>query len=473
MVSYEVYPLAKVGGLADVVGSLPEYLKKQGIDVQIAMPYHRVVDAKAKTIEKTELVLNTEKLKENYPFEVYKTYLEAGDIPVFLLKNDRLIDSDDVYGGSDLALQALGFSSAVFQLVKILNPDIVHCNDWQTGMVPVFLKTFMNEETPKTLLTIHNLGYQGTFDRYYYELSGLPEIYWEKGYVSTGGMFNFLKSGIVFSDFVSTVSPSYAEEIKTEEYGMGLNTLLLRLGERLVGIINGIDYSEYDPATDKRIPANFCLEDLSGKKECKKVLQEELGLACSEKPLIGLISRLVDQKGLDILAQVTEDLMKHDLQLVILGTGEERYEKMFKMLAAKFPGKVSANITFDINLAQKIYAGSDMFLMPSKYEPCGLGQMFAMRYGTVPIVRFTGGLKDTVKEFNFETEEGNGFGFYEYESIKLKEAIERALRAYNSEKWSTIVKNAMKTDCSWEKSAGEYKKLYKRILKSERRPIDA
>lgn len=473
MVSYEVYPLAKVGGLADVVGSLPEYLVKRGIDVQIVMPYHRIVDKKAEYIEKADLILHTNELKQKYTFEVYRTHLKAGNVPVFLLKNDELIDSDDVYGGHDLGLQALAFSDAVFQLSKSLNPDIVHCNDWQTGMIPVFIKTYSGDAMPRTLLTIHNLGYQGTFDEYYFELSNLPEQYWEKGYLSTGGMLNFLKSGIVFSDFVSTVSPTYADEIKTEEYGMGLNVLLSGLGDRLVGIINGIDYVEYNPETDKRIPANFSLEDLTGKKDCKVSLQKELGLPARKSAVVGLISRLVDQKGLDILAEAAEDLLSNDLQLVVLGTGEERYEKLFKELAEKYPEKVSANILFDINLAQKIYAGSDMFLMPSKYEPCGLGQMFAMRYGTVPVVRFTGGLKDTVKEFNSNNGTGNGFGFYAYSSLELKKAVERALITYNSDNWIAVVKNAMKTDCSWENSAGEYEKLYKKIIESERRPVDA
>ncbi|OAA30885.1 glycogen synthase [Kosmotoga arenicorallina S304] len=473
MVSYEVYPLAKVGGLADVVGSLPEYLVKQGVEVQIAMPYHQIVEKNANHIEKTGLTVNTSELKSNYTFEVYKTTLNKGNIPVFLLKNDELIDSDDVYGGSDLGVQALAFSDAVFQLSKILKPDIVHCNDWQTGLIPAFIKTFFGDAIPKTLITIHNLGYQGTFDKYYFELTKLPGYYWERGYLSTGDMLNFLKAGIVFSDFVSTVSPTYAEEIKTEEYGMGLNDLLSKLGDRLVGIINGIDYTEYNPETDKRIAATFSIDDLSGKKSCKLALQKELGLPETDAPVVGLISRLVDQKGLDILAEAAEDLLAKDLQLVILGTGEERYENLFRSLEEKFPQKVSANICFDVNLAQKIYAGSDMFLMPSKYEPCGLGQMFAMRYGTVPVVRFTGGLKDTVKEFDFNTATGNGFGFFDYDSLELTRAVERALDTYHSSDWITVVKNAMKTDCSWENSAGEYIKLYKRIIQSERRPVDA
>lgn len=470
-VSYEVYPLAKVGGLADVAGSLPKYLEKEGVRVQIAMPFHKKL--KADFIENTGLVITTKHLPEKYSFEIYKTSLPGSSAPVFLFKNDQLIDSEEVYGGTDLALQAIAFSDAVVKFAETLEPDLLHVNDWQPALIPAYIGAFYDGK-PKTLLTIHNLGYQGEFDKDYFHKTGLPEKLWEEGKAVKNGAFNFLKTGIVTASAISTVSPTYAKEIQTPEYGAGLDETLRPLKDRLFGILNGIDYSEYNPATDKRIPVNFDINSLEKKRQNKIALQKELGLPITDVPVIGLISRLVEQKGFDLIEAAAEKILGNDLQFVVLGTGEERYERLFKSLDERFPEKVSANITFNVDLAQKIYAGSDMFLMPSRYEPCGLGQMFAMRYGTIPVVRFTGGLRDTVREFNPETLEGNGFGFEEYNPDELIRAIERAIKIYeNNALWKQLMSNAMNTDCSWDKSAREYIKLYKHVLNSGRDTLNA
>lgn len=462
LASYEVFPLAKVGGLADVAGSLPKYLTRNGINVEILMPFHKVIENK--TVNPVLIKeIQTKFLKKEFTFSIYRTNLPETDIPVYLFKNADLIDSEDIYGGSDLAEQALAFCDAASGFISERNVDIVHVNDWQTALIPAYLKE-INKEI-KTLLTIHNLGYQGSFTKEYFTLSGLPESLWKSNICQNKNNFNMLKTGILTSDYVSTVSSQYAKEIQTKEFGMGLHETLKAVSDRLVGIMNGIDYEEYDPKNDVRIPFNFDITNVAGKSKCKKELLKTLELPDDGKPLIGMITRLYDQKGLDLLSEISEELMGLDAQLVVLGTGDRKYEELFKKMAKNAPNKISAKIMFDIDLAQLIYAGADMFLMPSKYEPCGLGQMFAMRYGTVPIVRYTGGLKDSVTEFDPAKVTGNGFGFESYKPDKLLEAINRALGYYRENKlWRKIVKNAMKTDFSWERSAKEYEDLYKRIL---------
>jgi starch synthase len=462
LASYEVFPLAKVGGLADVAGSLPKYLVMNDIDVEIVMPFHKII--KNKIVDPVFIKeIHTRFLKEDFSFSIYRTNLPETDIPVFLFKNDKLIDSVDIYGGSDLAKQALAFCDAASNFLAERNVQIAHVNDWQTAVIPAYIKEINNDI--KTLLTIHNLGYQGNFPKEYFTLSGLPVRLWDKNISKQGNNFNMLKTGILTSDYISTVSAQYAKEIQTQEFGMGLNETLKTVSDRLTGIMNGIDYDEYDPKTDMRIPFNFDSSDTAGKRKCKKELLKMLELPDEGKPLIGMITRLYDQKGLDLLSEIADELMNLDAQMVILGTGDKKYEDLFKKMAEKAPDKISAKIMFDVDLAQSIYAGADMFLMPSKYEPCGLGQMFAMRYGTVPVVRYTGGLKDSVTEFNPAKGTGNGFGFESYKAADLLKALNKALNCYSDVKlWRKIVKNAMETDFSWERSAKEYEELYRRII---------
>ncbi|MDK2886239.1 MAG: starch synthase [Thermosipho sp. (in: thermotogales)] len=472
LISYEVYPFAKVGGLADVVGALPKYLEKLSAKPMVFMPLHKLVEKNAEKfsykLEKIVEGLEVPFLRTNEKFDIYVSKIPGTNVPVYFISNKYYFSAEEVYDGPDLAEQAIYFSAAVLKALKELDldVDILHVNDWQTALIPVYLKTLYREDPyfskKATILTIHNLGYQGVFEKDYLKFSGLPDWLYDINGLEFYGKINFLKGGILFSDIINTVSPTYAQEIQTKEYGEKLDGVLRLRSEDLYGILNGIDYDVYNPQTDTRIYVNYSLEEIEKKYENKRKLQEELGLPVKEVPVIGMITRLVDQKGLDILADVFRYITLFDVQFVLLGTGDKKYETMFKEFENEFPDKVSANIKFDITLAQKIYAGSDMFLMPSRYEPCGLGQMYSLRYGTIPVVRYTGGLADTVKEYDEATFSGNGFGFKEYNSAYLLKAVARAVDFYKNKKvhWKKIVENAMKTDLSWEKSAKEYLKLY-------------
>ncbi len=466
-VSYEVYPLAKVGGLADVAGSLPKALKGLGLDIDVLMPFHGSISEKG--VENTGGIVCTESMKERYEFGVYLTKLPSSDVDVYLLKNDVLMDSREVYGSSNLGLQAMAFSDAAAAFAAGRGYDIVHLNDWHTGLMAVYLKE--RKAYPGTIISIHNLAYQGVYPEEYFELSGIAEE--NRDAVCSGESLNCLKAGLVFADMITTVSPTYAKEIQTQEYGAGLDGVLEERSDVLAGILNGIDFGEYDPATDKRLSVNFDSNTIDKKIENKRALQREVGLPESEDAVLGLISRLVDQKGLDLLAEIKDELMKLPVQLVILGTGEKKYEAMFKALQQEFPDKMAAMLTFNLDLAQKIYGGADMFLMPSRYEPCGLGQMFAMRYGTIPIVRYTGGLADTVQEFDLSSLEGNGFGFNDYSSAGLLESLKRALEIYkDGESWRRLVLNAMSGDFSWGASARNYLAVYEKTLEVKKRCLN-
>ncbi len=482
LISYEVYPFAKVGGLADVVGALPKYLEKEGIEVNIFMPLHTKVKENA---EKFGYVIEPMTADETLEVPFVRTQEKFGiskaKIPgtknatCYFISNKYYFSAKEVYEGPDLAEQAIFFSVAVIEAMKKLDIsyDVVHINDWQTALIPVYLKTLYRDDPfyskTATVLTIHNLGYQGKFEPKYMVFAGLPEYLFNIDGIEFYGNINFLKGGILFSDVINTVSPTYASEIQTKEYGEKLDGVLRLRSSDLYGILNGIDYDEYNPETDKRIYVNYNLETIHVKKENKRKLQEELGLPQKDVPMIGMINRLVDQKGLDIMAEIMDYVSLFDLQFVLLGTGDKVYEDMFKKLGEKYPEKYSINIKFDIILAQKIYASCDIFLMPSRYEPCGLGQMYSLRYGTIPIVRYTGGLADTVKEYNPETQEGNGFGFYGVDSAHLLKAIAKAIYFYGEkDHWKKIIENAMTTDVSWENSIKEYIKLYQRAISKRR-----
>ncbi len=407
----------------------------------------------------------------NNDFDIYRSHIPSSNVPVYMISNDHFYSSEKVYEGSDPAKPEIFFSAATLYALKHLNfkPDVLHVNDWHTALIPVYLKSvFRDDEFFKrtaTVLTIHNIGapYQGRVDRSYLSFAGLPDYLFNIDGLEFYGQINILKGGILFSDVINTVSPTYAQEIQTEEYGNGLEGVLKLRSSDLYGILNGIDYDEYDPAKDDRIYVNYDLNDIEKKYENKVKLQEEVGLEVSkETPLFGMITRLVDQKGLDLVADVLEYALLFGMQFVVLGTGDSKYESLFEEMAQKYPKRVSANIKFDIVLAQRIYAGSDMFLMPSRYEPCGLGQMFSMRYGTIPIVRYTGGLADSVEEYDPVSGSGTGFGFKPYDSAHLLKAMARAIYFYRDPKnWRKIVENAMKQDFSWNRSAREYVKLYK------------
>ena len=475
-VSSEVYPFAKTGGLADVSASLPSALARLGYEVITVMPMYRsIIEGKFK-LKQVEEPLEIPFREKLLRAKVFYSEIEP-NLLVYFIKRDEYFDRSMLYGTSegdyfDNADRFVFFCRAVLYLCKAINfqPAIIHCNEWQTALLPVYLKSLSKDEaffrTSRTVFTIHNLAYQGIFPKEYMAVSGLPQELFSIGGLEYYGLMNFMKGGILFSDIVTTVSEKYSQEIKTPEYGYGLDGVLRERSDDLYGVLNGVDYTEWNPETDPHIVARYSAKDLSGKKKCKEDLRMVMKLKGTEdSPLIGLTMRLAQQKGSDILAEAMDVLMKLDLLMVLLGQGEEKYEKQIADLGKKHKGRFGVKIGFDNVLAHKIEAGSDMFLMPSRYEPCGLNQMYSFKYGTIPVVRATGGLDDTIQEFNPETEQGNGFKFEEYSSAALIEEIKKALTVYQNKRlWSRLVKKAMKEDFSWKKSAMKYAELYNRVL---------
>ena len=468
-VAAEAVPFIKTGGLADVAGSLPKALTAQGVDIRVVMPKYENIPAeyqqKMKHIGETTVNLSW---RSQY---CGVSKLTQDSVPFYFIDNEYYFKRSGLYGYDDDAERFAFFSKAVFEILPLIDfvPDIIHCNDWHAGMVSVFLKDQYHFKYPKlrTVYTIHNLRYQGVFRKDIIDdILGLDWKHFHEGGVEFDGDVNYMKSGIVYSDFITTVSQSYAEEIKCPFYGEQLDALLREKSHCLAGIINGIDYDVYDPRKDEKIYYKYSTENIYDKVENKVKLQEKLGLPQNRSiPMIGLVARLVAPKGLDLIAHVIEELISgENVQIVILGTGESQYEELFRNMAWKYPRKVSANIMFDNELAQQIYAAADMFLMPSQYEPCGIGQLIALKYGTIPIVRETGGLKDSVRAYNKYDGTGNGFSFANYNAHELLFAIKKALGAYDDKAvWQGIIKNAMKSDFSWQRSAKQYLKLYENL----------
>lgn len=474
--SSEVAPFAKTGGLADVSGSLPAALASLGHQVVVVMPLYRSVKEGDYDIKQNDKFLTIPFKGQHLKAGIYSTKM-SGDIPIYFIQREEFFDRSGLYGTPDGDYfdnpeRFIVFSRSVLELSQLIGfqPDILHCHDWQTSLVPVYLKsqskTALHLKKIRSVFTVHNLAYQGIFPKEVMSFSELPlELFSVRGLEYYGKM-NFMKGGIVFSDMITTVSAKYAQEIQTPEYGYGMDGVLRDRKTDLFGILNGVDYASWNPKTDPHIASTYDAKDISGKKNCKDELRKAYGLkGPDEFPVIGMISRLADQKGFDILAEAMDQLLKLDLCLVILGTGDAKYEKQFVALAKKHPGRLGVKIAFDNVLAHKIEAGSDMFLMPSKYEPCGLNQMYSLKYGSIPIVRATGGLDDTIKEFNPETGKGTGFKFNAYSSNELVKAVKRATYLYkNKLLWKKIVKNAMKENFSWQKSAYKYEEVYKKAL---------
>lgn len=475
-VSSEVEPFSKTGGLADVSAALPKALERLGHKIYIITPKYKAVDEGKFGLVATGKHIEAPVSKKKTSGEIFQASL-GNNISVYFIRKDDYYFRDYLYSTPegdyfDNAERFVFFSRGAIEAAKALdiNPDIIHCNDWQTGLIPLFLRTHYKDDPyfnkTKTILTIHNLGYQGQFWAFDMHLLNLGMEYFTPQTLEFYGKISFLKAGIVFSDAVTTVSKKYREEIQTPEYGYGFEGLLKEKAGKIYGIINGIDYDEWDPAKDNLIIKNYSIKDIKGKKACKADLQKAFNLPISPKtPLIGMISRLSSQKGWDIFEEAVDDLMKLDIQFTILGSGDEKYHHLVKSLAKKYPDKISAMITFDNVLSHKIEAGADMLLMPSKYEPCGLNQMISLRYGTIPIVRATGGLDDVIKDYDAEKGAGNGFKFQKYSFIELINTIKRAKSIHNNtKKWDKLIINVMKEDHSWEKSAEEYDKLYKTLL---------
>lgn len=483
----EVVPFAKTGGLADVAGALPRALARLGEDIRVVMPKYRVVDEAQHRLRPTGLTLEVPISGRTETAEVLEGRLDGaahrdsglrgpgdGGVPIYFLRADRYYDRDGLYGVAgqdypDNAERFVFFSRAVVELARQgpFRPDLFHCHDWQTGLVPVYLESLYARDPDvggaASVFTIHNLGYQGLFWHYDMHLTGLGwELFTPEG-IEFWGKINFLKGGLVFADMLTTVSPTYAKEIQTPEMGHGLDGVLRARADRLVGILNGIDYDEWNPATDPHIAKNYTPRALAGKKACKADLQRTFGLPAEPKtPLFGVIARFAEQKGCDLVASVLPALVERGTQLVLLGVGDPTYEDLFRNAAARWPRQVGARIGYDNVLAHKIEAGADMFLMPSRYEPSGLNQMMSLKYGTVPIVRATGGLEDTVIDVD-QGEGGNGFKFREYDAGAFLAAIDRALALYrNTRAWQALMRRGMAADHSWDVAARRYLEVYRR-----------
>ncbi len=471
--SSEVVPFVKTGGLADVAGSLPKALRSLDVDIRVVMPKYNQIDSL--WVSQMEFVGSCQvelSWRKQY-CGVYKLAFEG--VTFYFIDNEYYFFREWYYGLNDDGERFSFFCKAILEVLPVIDfqPDIIHLNDWQTGMVSLLLDAqYRHRENGffkhmHTLFTIHNLKYQGVFPKAVLsDLLGLDWKYFHVNGVEYYDQVNFLKAGLSYSAFLSTVSRTYAEEIKFDFFGENLQNIIRRRSGDMYGIVNGIDYENNDPMTDPRIYAPYSADDLTGKYENKRRLQQDLGLDVrADIPVVSFISRLVDQKGMDLIEMMLSELMDMDLQFVVLGSGDRHYEDLFRYAQSRYPGRLSANIKYDGVLAQRIYAGSDMFLMPSLYEPCGLSQIFSMRYGTVPVVRETGGLKDTVIPYNVFSKEGTGFSFANYNAHEMKEAVARAVEVYtNREEWENLMKTCMSQDFSWENSAREYKDLYKTML---------
>ncbi len=473
MISPEVTPFAKTGGLADVAGTLAVALEHLGHEVSLVMPAHRSVLRGGFALEETSMRFSVPLADRHEEGAVLKARL-GKNISAHLIRADRYFDRDSLYGTSagdypDNAERFVFFSRAALEILRHNPVDIVHCHDWQSALAIVFLKTQANRypelASSHTVFTAHNLGFQGIFGQSEWPLLDLDRIYFSPQYLEFHSHVNFLKGALVFADKITTVSPTYAREILGAEQGFGLEGVLQGRADDVVGILNGVDYGQWDPAVDPWIAERYTESNLTAKRSCKRGIQGALGLPARDKtPLLGMVSRLTSQKGFDLVEKIFDQLMARNLQIAVLGSGQERYEEFFRRAAKRFPKKVGVRVGFDEALAHQIEAGADVFLMPSLYEPCGLNQMFSLKYGTIPVVRAVGGLKDTVEDFDPEQETGTGFVFGTYEPEALMAAVERALQAYGDKKaWTALRRRAMSMDFSWEHSANAYSKLYQQL----------
>jgi len=469
----EIVPFAKTGGLADMVASLALALSRLGHDVSLIMPAYRSVLERGPSLREAELRLNVPLDGAREEAGVLTGSLGSA-IPVYFIRADRYFDRPTLYGTPegdypDNARRFAFFSRAVLELLRHMGaPDVLHAHDWQTGLAIAFLKAqperYPGLSTVRTAFTVHNLGYQGLFEPGEWRLLNLDGTLFTPRHFEFYGKINFLKAGLVFADTITTVSPTYAREIQTPEFGFGLDGVLRERAAHLTGILNGADYEVWNPQTDPWIPRTYSREDLSGKRACKAGLQQAFGLRVDpEVPLIGMVSRLASQKGFDLIESALDDgLMTRDLQFALLGSGDRHYQELFRGLATRYPGKFAVKIAFEDKLAHQVEAGADLFLMPSRYEPSGLNQLYSLKYGTIPIVRATGGLKDSVQQFDRSTGTGTGFVFEAYDPAAMLAAIDEALGAYRRPAdWSKLIRNAMQADFSWTHSAAEYLRVFR------------
>lgn len=500
----EVAGFAKTGGLADVAAALPRALAERGLDIAVIMPLYRSVRQSGHALEPTGLSLEIPIGPRIVQGTIFRTFLPGSTVPVFLIDQPGYFDRDDPAKGSGLYQRTLPdgkkadysdncerfvfFSRAILEAVRLLDywPDVLHCNDWQTALVPVYLRSLYGQNSPlavrpryqaiRSVLTVHNLAYQGVFWHLDMPLTGLPWKLFNYEQLEFYGHINFLKGGIVFADVITTVSPMYAREIQTPYFGCGLQGVLAQRSRKLHGIVNGVDYSVWNPATDPHLPARYSAENVTaGKALCKQALQRRYGLLEKPRtPLLGMVSRLVDQKGLDLLLPAAKTLVSGepkatDVQLVVLGEGEPTTHDKLLDLRGRYPDKIGVTIAQDEELAHQIEAGADIFLMPSRFEPCGLNQLYSLKYGTVPVVRATGGLADTVVDAtpeNLAAGKASGISFLAYTPEAFLEAIHRALDLYSNhpDRWLALQKTGMSQDWSWNHAAAEYESLYSAVV---------
>ncbi|MDD5217552.1 MAG: glycogen synthase GlgA [Candidatus Omnitrophica bacterium] len=472
IVAPEIGPYAKTGGLADVAGSLPLEIQALGHEVIAFLPRYKSVDIAQRglkpVIEELPVPIGSEKV-------IGKVYglTHPGGAQFLFIDHPEFFNRDELYGTPhgdypDNDVRFTFFQRGVLETLRILKvkPDVIHCHDWQAGLIPVYLKTiYANEQLfkkTKTIFTVHNLAYQGNFPPDSLPCTGLGWEHFRMERLEYYGKVSFLKGGVVFSDAITTVSPNYAKEIQGKEYGCGFEGVLMRRRDDISGILNGLDYHVWNPATDPDIVAHYTLDTFDDKGINKKALQKENNLEQDPKiPLFGIVSRLVDQKGIDILIPILQDIAEMGAQFVLLGTGDEKYHQIFRDIAKRNRYSFGIHIVFDSKMAKRFYAGCDVLFVPSYYEPCGLAQMIALRYGTIPIVRGVGGLADTIQEFDPKTEKGNGFTFQDYTSVALLGSVKRAFEIYKDKKsWRAIVRNAMQCDYSWAASAKKFLQLY-------------
>lgn len=484
LIASEVAPFAKTGGLADVAGALPRALAGLGHDVRVMMPKYRGAEAHAtetRIVAPSIQVPLVDRVAEGALIEARG----ASGVPVYLLEHEHYYNRDSLYGTADgdywdncerfvffcrAALESLARLEAASSGVR-WQPQVIHANDWQTGLLPVYLRTRYRDHPVvgnlASLFTIHNLAYQGVFWHYDMPMTGLGWDLFTPAGIEFYGKLNFLKGALVFSDLLTTVSRTYAREIRTAEFGNGLEGVLEDRSHDLHGVINGIDYEVWNPQKDAAIAHPYSGDDPEPKAICREALRRELGLDDAAGPIIGVVTRLAQQKGMDLLLQALPGVLAEGAQLVVLGSGETLLEEGFRDAAVAHPGQIAVRIGFDDELSRRIYAGSDAFLMPSRYEPCGLGQLIALRYGTAPIVRRTGGLADTVIEFDPARRTGTGFVFDAFTAEALVGAVRRAASTYRQPSpWKALIRNAMAEDFSWDASAREYVTLYRKALKA-------
>ncbi|MCX7793192.1 MAG: glycogen synthase GlgA [Thermodesulfovibrionales bacterium] len=474
IVTPEAVPYAKTGGLADVTGALLKEFRRAGHEAWIILPFYSAVE-KSGGFSDTGIRFSVDILSQKIEASVIESM--DREYPAFFVRCDRFFMREGLYGTSagdylDNCIRFSFFSRAAIKLFKTLNkrPDVLHVHDWQTALIPFYLKNFYKDDLffrdTKTVLTIHNLGYQGLFSPTELPYTGIGLEYFNPEGIEFYGKINFLKAGIISADAITTVSESYAREILTEEYGYGLDGVLRKRAGRLYGILNGIDYSIWNPETDPVIPHRYSLSSLKGKLFCRKKLIKELGIEIRDsQPLIGFVGRFVSQKGIDLIESTLPEIIKAGFGLVMIGQGEKTFEQSLDKKHREFKKNFFFKRVYDDSLARKVYAGSDIFLMPSRYEPCGLVQLIAMRYGTIPVARATGGLKDTIEDYNHLSGKGSGFLFSGYNGSAMLESLKRAMCVFqNKRRWSALVKDSMKKDFSWKHSAQKYIKLFNDLL---------